>query len=76
MSRPHGLTVISFSKPERVRWDDPSLAPIRAASEAIGKHTSDLNRADIAKRDWTKVQIDGDRREPIWLPDGHRRTWR
>lgn len=37
---------------------------------------SALIRADIAKVDWARVQIEGDRRSPIYLPDARRRLWR
>jgi hypothetical protein len=33
-------------------------------------------RADIARRDWSAVHIDGDRRAPVFLPEFVRRGWR
>jgi hypothetical protein len=33
-------------------------------------------RADIAKRDWSRCHIAGDRRQPVHLADPVRRGWR
>jgi hypothetical protein len=35
-----------------------------------------LNRADILKRDWARVMIDGDKGPAVSVGDGRKRIWR
>lgn len=57
-----------------------SKAPLRIVRETHRPVVMDITallRADIAKKDWDAVQVAGDRREPVDLPETRlRRLWR
>jgi hypothetical protein len=50
--------------------------PLRVVEKEPALDITALNRADIAKRDWARVMIEGDRRKAIYLPERVRRIWR
>jgi hypothetical protein len=52
----------------------PALHLVARQSEPID--ITALNRADIAKRDWSAVHIAADRRQPVAIEDCKKRTWR
>lgn len=47
---------------------------LRIVEEAPADVTA-LLRKDIEARDWSKVHIAADRREPVIIPDRIKRTW-
>jgi len=39
-------------------------------------HIGDMVRADVAKRDWARCHVTGDRAPPLYLPERAKRGWR
>lgn len=55
----------------------PKLKIVRETHRPVAIYINALIRADIAKINWDAVQVAGDRRGPVDLPETRlRRTWR